>query len=238
MTGCLMVLLAGSCFGHAFWNMPLGPAPITLDRLLLVVAILQYLLYRKFGQADPKPWGAAEWLLTAFISVLALSTFTHDWQTENKRPAATFVFFYVLPFCFYWIARQMAITERGIGWAWAGLAVFGVYLSITAFAEVHQMWWLVYPRYIGSETYVEYFGRGRGPYLNPTGAGLMISAGLFALWMLWPSASGRLKAVILAITPIFAAGAYYTLTRSVWMGAALGLVIIMGLRLPRSWRWT
>ncbi len=237
MAGCLLLLLAGSCFGHAFWNMPLGPAPLTLDRLLWGVLIVQFLLLWKFRQVDHKPWGAAEWLLTAFIVVLGYSTFSHDWQVDHNRPAATFVFFYFMPFVFYWVARQMPITERGLWWTWGGLAVFGMYLAVTAIAEVKEQWWMVFPKYIGFRSYAEYFGRGRGPYLNPTGAGIMLTAGLVACWMWWPRATGIGRVAIVGITALLATGAYFTLTRSVWMGAALAATIVVGLTLPRTWRW-
>ena len=51
--GCLLVLLAGTCFGHPFFNLPAGPVPLTVDRLLWLIllvlcwplAVLALLLY-------------------------------------------------------------------------------------------------------------------------------------------------------------------------------------------------
>lgn len=237
LAGCLMVLIAGSCFSHPFWNMPLGPAPLTLDRVLLAAVIGQYLLLRKFGEADPKPTGPSEWLLLAFIGALAFSTFTHNWRVENKQPAALLVFFWVMPLAYYWVARQMKLSEQGLWWIWGTLIVFGIYLAVTAMAEVREMWWLVWPRYIRSGEYAEYFGRGRGPFLNPTGVGIYLAASLAATWMWWPRLGrwGRLGLVLLSV--LLVAGCYYTLTRSVWMGAALAAMVVLGFNLPRTWRW-
>lgn len=237
LAGCLMVLLAGCCFGHPFWNMPLGPAPLTLDRVLLVVVVGQYILLRKFDAAEPKPCGPAEWLLVAFIAALAFSTFSNNWQVDGKQPAASFVFVYAMPVAFYWVARHMKLNEQGLWWIWAAMVALGVYLAVTAIAEVREMWWLVWPRYIRSGEYAEYLGRGRGPFLNPTGVGIYLTACLAASWMWWPRAGrfGRLAIVMLSL--LLGAGCYYTLTRSVWMGAALAAMIVVGFSLPRSWRW-
>jgi hypothetical protein len=35
----LGIIIAGSVFGHDFFHAPLGPIPITLDRLLLLAAV-------------------------------------------------------------------------------------------------------------------------------------------------------------------------------------------------------
>ena len=88
-------------------------------------------------------------------------------------------------------------------------------------AETHQAWWLVFPRYIASAAYPEFFGRGRGPYLNPAANGMVLGLGLCAAPMLWPRLGGCAKLLLLAsVLPLFACGLYCTLTRSVWMGAA------------------
>ena len=84
----LLVLLAGSCFGHPFFNVPTGAVPLTADRLLLVVLLAQYVVYRHWGWTDPKPLAKADYLLGAFLVVLLVSTLTHDLQ---RRPIAAAV---------------------------------------------------------------------------------------------------------------------------------------------------
>jgi O-antigen ligase len=237
LAGCLLILTAGSCFGHPFWNMPLGPAPITLDRLLLAAAIGQYVLLWKFGHTAPKPTGPTEWLLLAFIGVLVFSTFSHNWQVENKQPAALLIFFWLMPLALYWVARNMKLTEQGLWWIWGVMSAFGVYLAITAIGEVREMWWLVWPRYIRSPEFAEYFGRGRGPFLNPTGAGIYLTACLAATWMWWPRVGRWGKLGVVCLSLLLTAGCYFTLTRSVWMGVALTGMIVVGFNLPRVWRW-
>jgi O-antigen ligase len=169
-----------------------------------------------------------------------------------------------MPVTVYWIARQSRIDDKTVVWLIGGLAAFGLYLSLTAVAEVRQWWPLVYPRYIASAEY-EFLGRGRGPLLNPAANGIFIGLGLCCAWMLWPRL-GRLAAlrqgasasaaaatepnncaawlnwprlaqlVLVALTLIYLAGAYATLTRCAWMGVAAGLTLVVWLRAPRAWR--
>jgi hypothetical protein len=235
--GALAVLLAGSCFGHPFFNVPLGPLPLTADRLLLAALLVQYLLYRRWGWTDPKPLAKTDYLLAAFLIVLVASTLSHDFQVRKAQPLSQLVFFYLMPVVLFWIVRQTEWTARSAWWLFTSLAVFGVYLCLTAVAETHQAWALVFPKYIGSSDVREFFGRGRGPYLNPMANGIVQGLGLCASLMWWPRLNRPGKLMLLAILPVFAWGVYSTFTRSVWMGAGLGLMIVVALSTPRNWRW-
>jgi O-antigen ligase len=236
MAGCLLVLLSGACFGHPFWNVPVQPVPITLDRLLLGVLVGQFVVYRSLGRTRPATWTPGDWALLALVGTLTLSTFTHDWTIDQKQPAATLVFFYYMPLVLYLVARRMILSTTALRWVLGSLAAFGVYLAVVAWAEVHEHWGVVFPTYIASPKHAEYFGRGRGPFLNPTANGLYLSAGLAATLLLWMRANSRLRLVLLAAAAAIAAGLYYTLTRSVWMGAALVVLIAVAPGLPRAWR--
>ena len=180
--GALLVLLTGSCFGFPFFNVPLSPVPLTIDRLLLAVLVTQYLVYRHRGLILPKPLSKPDYLLVAFLLVLAASTLTHDFQYRKWQPLAHFVFFYFMPAVMYVVARQIRWTARSAGWLFGSLAIFGVYLAATAVAETHQWWDFVFPRYIGSSDYQEFLGRGRGPFLNPAAGGIVQASGYARRW--------------------------------------------------------
>jgi len=234
--GSLAVLLAGTVFGHYFYNVPLGPAPLTIDRVLWVLLLAQTLVWRRWGMNDPKPLGKPEILLGLFAAVLLLSTLTHDWRTDNNAPMARFLFFYVMPLGMYWVARQNRITEERMRWLLGFFAVLGFYLAVTAVAEMKQVWWLVYPQYIASPEYPVFLGRGRGPLLNPPGNGILMGIGLVSMLLWWPRLGRRGQLLLLAASLVFFAGVYSTLTRCAWIGAGLGLMILLGLTLPRAWR--
>ncbi|MEO8494776.1 MAG: O-antigen ligase family protein [Planctomycetota bacterium] len=232
VAGCLAVLLVGSVFGHAFFHLSV----ITVDRLLIAGLIGAYIVYRRLDLAEPKPIEKSDLAVFLFVGVLAFSTFTGNWQLNGAQPLATLLFFFCLPVVLYWIGRQAKLTEQSLFTVFGFLAVFAVYLSLTALAETQQMWAVVFPKYIASPAYAEFFGRGRGPFLNPVGCGLYMSAGLFGAVQWWPRCRSAGRGVIVLTAGLILLGVYCTLTRSVWLGAGFGLLLIVGLSIPKSWR--
>ncbi len=103
------MLLAGTCFSVPFFKIELGPLPLTADRVLVLLLVGQYVLWRRWGWADPKPLGKPEVVLLAFTAMMVLSTFSADWQANNHQPVAWLILFYLMPAIVYWIARQMRL---------------------------------------------------------------------------------------------------------------------------------
>jgi O-antigen ligase len=235
VAGCLAVLLAGCCFGHAFFRISTPLVPLTADRLLLVVLLVQYAVYRRLGLADAKPVRRADMVLLAFIGVLFLSTFSHNWQANGSQPVARLAFFYLMPLAVYWVARQAPPARRDLLWTYGALAVFGVYLAATAIAETRGAWWAVYPQYIATSEFGEFLGRGRGPFLNPAGNGIFLGVCLCATLMWWPRVNRSGKLLLAAVAVLYCLGLYSTLTRCVWLGGVAGLFVLAGMTLPRRW---
>ena len=233
--GSLAVLLAGICFGHPFFNVPLGPFPLTIDRLLFVGLLAVAIAYRCVGWTHARKMTGSDWALAAFLLVLLTSTLSHDWQVNRFQPLAQVVFFFLMPVAMYWIIRQAPISDQALDAMYLALGLFGIYLALTSLAEVRQMWAFVFPRYISSTTYAEFFGRGRGPLLNPAGSGILQGLCMLGMMMRWPRASRMGQMLILGLMPLYALGIYSTFTRSAWLGLALGVVIVLGLTLPRIW---
>ncbi|HTU26669.1 MAG TPA: O-antigen ligase family protein [Pirellulales bacterium] len=234
--GALAVLLTGICFSHPFFNVPLGPLPITIDRVLLGGLVIGTIVGRRFGWTEPKRMTSADWALAVFVFVLLASTLSHDWQVNKSQPLAQVVFFFLMPVAFYWVVRQMRVTEQALEGMYLALGLFGIYLALTSLAEVRQMWAFVFPRYIGSTEYVEFYGRGRGPLLNPAGSGILQGLCLLGMLMRWPRAGRSGQLVILSLAPLYALGIYSTFTRSAWLGLALGLLVVLAFSLKRAWR--
>ncbi|MCX7428109.1 MAG: O-antigen ligase family protein [Planctomycetia bacterium] len=236
LAGCLAVMLAGCCFGAPFFSLPAGPIPLTLDRLLWVGLMAVYAIWRYRGRVESKPLGRAEIVLAAFFAVLVLSTLSHDWRWHHNQPLAHLVFFYLMPLGIYCAARECELSERTIRTVFGCLAIFGLYLAVTAVAEVHRQWWLVFPKYVTLPGDGQFFGRGRGPLLNPASCGFYQSVGLFAALLWWPRLNRPGRLALVAACGLFLLGIYSTYTRSVWLGSALGLMIVVGLWMPRAWR--
>jgi len=237
--GCLAVLLAGTCFSVPFYKLELGPVPLTADRVLLVLLVVQYIFWRRWGWAGPKPMGKPEILLAIFTAMLVVSVSTTDWRALDYQPLSRLIIYYLMPAVLYWIARQTKFSQQAVLAVIGSFAVLGVYLAVTALAEYFQAWWLVFPKYIettAAENKLEFIGRGRGPLLNPVGNGMLLATclGSALLWWPWLNRSGRV--LLLPIVLLFLAAIYVSLTRSVWMGGLLALVLVVGLAIPWNWR--
>ncbi|MGD0383892.1 MAG: hypothetical protein ABSA77_10240, partial [Thermoguttaceae bacterium] len=238
LAGCLAVMLAGACFSVEFFKITLGPVPVTAERVLLVVLVGQYLLWRRWGWADPKPLGKAEILLCLFTGMMVVSTFSGDYAYLNYQPVAWLIIYYLMPFCMYWIVRQTKFSERSILTIFICLTVFGAYLAITSLAEYFQAWDLVFPRYIATSANsatAEFVGRARGPFLNPVSNGIALSICLGAALMIWPRLNRPRQLLMIPLYLLFFAAIYATLTRSVWMSGMLALALIVGL--ATAWNW-
>lgn len=231
--GLLVTILAGSCFGHPFFNW----SAVTIDRLLLAVVVSLYFAQRAFLGLRSRSITKSDIVLTSFIACLVGSTFAHNWRYDGGQPVAFLLFFYLMPFAMYWVGSRCEITERAHHWILGVFAGFGAYLSLTAVCEVLGQYSIVFPRYISSPEVLEFFGRARGPFLNPIGNGMYLTAALIATLMCWPFVQPRYRRAVAGLAALICLGAFCTLTRSVWLGAGvatLGMAIAV---VPKAHRF-
>jgi len=239
LAGCLAVMLAAACFSVEFFKVVVGPVPLTADRVLLLVLVGQYLIWRRLNRADPKPLGKAEILLCLFTGMMIASTFSADFTHTNYQPVAWLIVYYLMPFCMYWIARQAELKEKNAYAIFICLTVFGAYLAVTSLAEYFEAWELVFPRYIATSAIspaAEFVGRARGPFLNPVSNGIALSICLAAGLMIWPRLNRPGQLLMIPLYLLFLAAIYATMTRSAWLSGLLALAIVAGLAMPWNWR--
>ena len=236
--GCLTFLIVGLCFGREFFKFDIGPFPLSLDRVLPGVLVIIYVIQRRLGLADPKPvaWPDVAMLLLAMV--LVFSTFSHDWELDaaGKRSVWELVAGFLVPMAVYWIARQSPIDQRTLLTTYVVLVLIGVYLAVTALAEITKQWWLVYPSYIADPKVGLHFGRARGPMVHSQPLGLYLNMCLLCLWML-RRYLGRVGTLILILLiPLFLAAIFVTYTRCVWISTGLCGLVVLGLPMSNRWR--
>ena len=222
VAACAFTLLMGICCGYDFFHLSL----LTSDRLLVAVLAGAYVVYRKSGLHEPKPVSKADILGTGLVLVIALSTITHDWRWNGLLPASRLVFYWLIPLTMYWVARQSPLSPIGVRRLFLGVGVFGVYVSITAFFESRGMYQFVFPRYIASLEHSEFFGRGRGPLLNPSGNGILLTYSMACALMLYPYLRQFGRLLLGCALLLFLLGHYGTLTRCVWLGGLMCLSLV------------
>ncbi len=238
LVGCLIFLGLATCFSYDFLNFNAG-VTLTIDRVFWIVLMLLAVIWRQRGWSVPKPLSAADKLAIALVGYLAVRTVFTDPHGTGMMPFVNLVLWYVMPLGLYFAMRQTRFDRRENVIVIASLTFFGLYLAAMVIAERFEVYDVLFPRYIVTsmaEKTTEFVGRGRGPLLHPIITGIQLAACFFAALMFWPRVARLGRSGIAFAAAVFALSFYSTMTRSVWMGAGLGLVVILGLSMPRNWR--
>jgi len=239
LAGCLMFMAVATCLSTEFLSFNVGTVRLTIDRVFWGVVMLLYLIWRQRGWTEPKPLQAADKAALALVAYLTVRTLLTDPHGTGLTPVVNLVLWYIMPLGIYWVVRQMRIDRPQNTMILTCLTLFGIYLAITVIAERFGVYSLVYPRYIVTsmtDKTAEFVGRGRGPLLHPIITGIQLAACFSAALMFWPRCGRFGRCGLLLTSLVFALAFYSTMTRSVWMGAGLGLVVIVGLSMPLNWR--
>ena len=219
------------CFvSEVFWNMFSGNSkllgfPIGPDRLLFGLGIMLLVL-------DPVEWkiqrlrlrpvhvsGIALALLAA-MSGLAYGTLKtsfgfYAWLDRLTIPLLMFI---LAPVIFRNPDRRDLLLRV--------LVIIGLYLGVTAIFEVVGPHALVFPKFIMDPNVGIQFGRARGPFTESEADGLAMCQCGFAAAFAVTRLPGKWKPLSVLTVGLCAVGILLTLTRSVWIGSALGIAAV------------
>jgi hypothetical protein len=163
--------------------------------------------------------------ILVWIAGLTLNTLSHDWRAMDNSPLSRLLFFNLLPVTVYFLARSYKTKIADLRIITLVLGGFGIYLALIALAEFSEFYAVIFPRYIVNSEESEFWGRGRGPFLNPVSNGIFLSVCLCCCWMWWPRINRLGKFGLIMVAALFSAGCFTTLTRSVWLGFVVGAAI-------------
>ena len=221
---CFSILLVGSVLGHDFFHVSVGPFPITLDRLLLGTLLLLFAWQVFNHRQQLTRLNFVDVFILGWLAVISFSTFSNDYTIMDNGPLSRLLFFNYLPVMLYFLIRWVRLEVEDLKVFAAIMVVFGLYLALTGVAETRDLSVLVFPKYIMTSETTEFFGRGRGPFLNPVTNGIFMAVCISCTLMWWPrTTSVRGRFAILAITMVIAFGVYSTFTRSTWLSLIAGM---------------
>jgi O-antigen ligase len=230
----LGLLLVGTVLGYPFFHVSV----ITLDRLLLGIIFGGVVFFRLYGRLVGERWDLTDILVACWFGWVTLNTFTQQWTSGGTGPASQWLFFYVIPMLMYVIARYLRPNPAEIRLMLYAFAGLGVYLSLTAACERFGLHGIVFPRFIVNPSHAEFFGRGRGPLLQPSGNGVVITLGFICALLLAKDLRNWSHLALIGVVAVFSLGLYSTLTRCVWLGGLGCLAMFAWVYLPTRIKWT
>jgi putative inorganic carbon (hco3(-)) transporter len=201
--------------------------PLPVDRLVLVCGVLSAALGDREWRRPPIARAATAVLLLAALYAI-LSAIWAGTLLQNTPGFRLLDRFGLVPFAAFAVAPWAYRRQRDREVLLAALVALGAYLGLTTLFEVIGPHALVFPRYI-LDPHIGYQGeRGRGPFVESeaNGAAMFACAVAAAIAIrTWRGTKSRLFAGGTALVCIL--GCMLTLSRGVWLGAALGTLVAM-----------
>lgn len=219
---------------------PPGLFDISVERVLFVLLAVSagyQVVARRVRLAGDR---RIELWMAIFLLICLVSMLLNGFAAKYPyAPKPWYVFFsgYFVPFAAYFYARHFLGDVRGIRILMATLFALGVYLCVVAILERYHLDALIYPSYITDPAFPLHLDRARGPFLNAAFNGLAMTvcfvAGIFLLPLVGPL--GRF--LILALSPLFFFGVFFTSTRSAYLVFLLALATVVFFCRTRTPKW-
>jgi O-antigen ligase len=242
LVGATVFLVLTSCLPSEYFGLDIAGLTFSPERIWLVVLMGQFAFsqYFRLGSRLEVTW--ADGMLLAFLGWLLVRTFSQPLAPQIPGQPSTAMHLingYLVPLVLYLTIRYSPFEPRHLTPSIVILLIFGVYLSVTAVLEIAKAWSLVFPKIIADPTIGIHFGRARGPMLQSVRLGICLNLCLATLWLfpIWLNRH-RQWAWMLAIvlTPLLLGGIFLTYTRSIWMGTAAIVIILVAALLRGRWR--
>ncbi len=227
------VLIIGTVFGPSFFAVE-GPLLLSIDRLLFpILCLVAFFSLRGETAAIPR-WTRTDIVVVIYAAWVLISTQRGE-PPVGTSPLGTWIFYILLPAMMYFVVRVACIQDRDLQRVEVACIALGLYLALTGICEWRGWYALVFPTYIADSTLWEFFGRARGPLLNPSGNGIVMTCSLAVAAVRFLRGDRMQRVAYGLVCLVMLVGLYATLTRSVWIGAAVALAIVFWQVTPR---WT
>jgi O-antigen ligase len=225
-------ILAGAAFGPNFFVLrAAGIFDITIERLIFATILILLTAGLFTGKVRFHSNITIEIVMGIFVTGCIISMIRNGFVSVSPlfvSPWFVFISGYLFPFIVFIFAKNYIARERDVTLILQTLFFLGIYLSITAFFEYADLRQLVFPRYINDPELGIHFDRSRGPFLNSAFNGVGILIGFISGLHLFQHKTGFAKAFHQAALLLFFPAVFFTLTRSVYVGLLITLIIFLG----------
>ncbi len=202
--------------------------PIPLDRVAIACGI-GTVLVRSIRNGEGPRIRPIHWLMLALLLYAVASAAWSDTITTHGPLFALLDRLGLIPFMLYLVAPVAFRTEEQRRVLAIGMLAMGAYLGLTSLFEAVGAKSLVIPHYITNPNLGLHYDRSRGPFLEAGANGLAMFNCFIAGAITLPYWRGRpwVRALVVGIMILCVGGMVFTLTRQVWVGAALGAIVAM-----------
>jgi len=225
-------LVASAVFGPNFFILRIGGIfDITIERLLFIVILAMLVAGLFTGKVNLRSGNTVEMTMMVFVLICVVSmTRTGFLRASPYFPSPWYVFItgYLFPFIVYVYAKNYIRDENEVSLILYTLFFFGIYLCLIAPFEYFSLRKFVFPRYINDITITAlHIDRARGPFLNSAFNGVGILIGFISGLHLVEKKTGIPRVFYQALLLLFFPAVFFTLTRSVYLGLLITLIIFL-----------
>lgn len=211
--------------------------PVPPDRVLLLGSLMLLALEPRRDRLRGVPVYVVMAILTLWTAWSALTVGTLT--TANGSYALLDRI--MVPFLMFAVGGLIFSSTRRRDLLLQTLTVVGLYLGVVSVLSMVGPQRLVFPRYImdylANSPMAKNDPRAVGPFLSSEANGMALALCAFAAALLWiRTRNAGWRALVLITIPASTAGLILTLTRSSWLAAVLGVVLV-GLFVPGARRW-
>lgn len=229
--GLLLILITGIFEMRGVLIMGSSLPNVTMDRVVLLLVLLVFLLKWKRGEINNQPPDVVEYAMLMLLVVILTSmyvnqTYLAERGSREKLQMGELLTGFAMPFILYAFARRGIFTISQVYAFFVGIGVFSLYLGFTSVCQAVGIEGLVYPKYILDPSLGTHFGRARGVFLNATQNGLAMAMALPILFWLWLKSSGITRWLWLATLVLVGVAIIPTLQRAPWLGAIAALGVM------------
>ena len=201
--------------------------PIAPDRVLLPLGIVFFLIHpdrsRRSWKIQPIHlllFGAAAWCFASLIWFGTIQSQDARFGFWDSYGVIPFVLFVTVPVIYETTERRRILL--------LALTVLGAYLGLIAAFQGLRLEFLIFPRYV-VDPQSAHFGRAFGPSLQVGSNGLQLFACMVCAAILSTQVAGLSRWASRGVAFLCAAGLFFTMTRSLWLGGIAGILVALWL---------